>query len=323
MSSPLPELERLQSLLPLAEKFARVRVLATVQVKGVEFPIHGFVVGSENKSDPTLGLFGGVHGLERVGTQVLISYLEGLFEQMTWDKDLRQRFAHSRLVTIPIVNPGGMWLGNRSNPQGVDLMRNSPVQALVDPLPIIGGHRISSSLPYFRGPEGGPMEVESQALVNFVRDEMFSSSAAIALDLHSGFGAVDRLWYPYAKTTDPFPRIEETLELGRLLTRSFPNHVYNIEPQSLSYTTHGDLWDYLFDEHHESVGQNGQGAPFIPWTLEMGSWIWIRKNPAQLLNPLGVFNPIKQHRLRRTLRRHLPLLDFFMRAVKHYESWKK
>ena len=318
-----PELKRIQALLPLAEKFARVEILGTVHSKGKDLPIYAFVIGSENKSHPTLGLFGGVHGLENVGTHVLTAYLESLFEQMLWDKDLRERMKNSRIVAIPIVNPGGMMVGSRSNPNGVDLMRNSPIQAIVSPLPIVGGHRISPRLPYFRGAQDSPMELESLALVKFVRDEMFESEASLALDLHSGFGAIDRLWYPYAKTTEAFPRMEETLAISDLLTRSFPNHVYKVEPQSLSYTTHGDLWDFLFDEHHANQGGKGKGTPFIPWTLEMGSWLWIRKNPAQLFNPLGVFNPIKQHRLRRTLRRHLPLLDFFLRAVKHHESWRK
>lgn len=317
--SALPELKQLEQVLANAGPYARVRVLGSVRAGGHDFPVYGLSMGSEDPRAPTLGLFGGVHGLERVGTQVLIAYFESLFEQLRWDKDLQERFRDCRLVSIPIVNPGGMYLGWRANPSGVDLMRNAPVEAVVKPLPILGGHRLSPRLPYFRG-KSSTLEPETGMLADFVRDEMFSARAAIALDLHSGFGALDRLWYPYAKTTDPFPRMKETQALGDLLTRSYPNHVYRIEPQSLSYTTHGDLWDWLFDEHYQRHG--AEGPTFIPWTLEMGSWIWIRKNPAQIFNIGGVFNPIKQHRLRRTLRRHLPLLDFFLRAVKHYESWR-
>ncbi|MBS1983843.1 MAG: DUF2817 domain-containing protein [Bdellovibrionales bacterium] len=319
--SHFPENEQLEALLRSADGHVRHRVVGSVKAKDREFPIHAIVVGSEDKTKPTLGLFGGVHGLERIGTHVLLAYLESLFQQLKWDKELARRFETCRIVSIPIVNPGGMYLGNRSNPNGVDLMRNAPIEAIVDPVPVLGGHRISPRLPYFRGAEGSSMEPEAQALVDFVRAEMFSADAAIAVDMHSGFGAIDRLWYPYAKTTDPFPRIQETQALGELLTKSYPNHIYRIEPQSVSYTTHGDLWDYLFDEHYAAHGPTG--APFIPWTLEMGSWIWIRKNPIQIFNPRGVFNPIKQHRLRRTLRRHLPLIDFFLRAVRHYEAWQR
>lgn len=319
MTSGLPEQDRLEKLLERVPDIVDVRTLATVEANGRSFPIQGLVIGSKDKTVPTLGLFGGVHGLERVGTQVVVAYLESFFEQLRWDADLNEKLKTCRLVVIPIVNPGGMYLGWRANPNGVDLMRNSPVEALVKPVPVLGGQRFSARLPYFRGAENAALEIESKALVDFVREEMFPARASLALDLHSGFGAIDRLWYPYAKTTEPFPRIAETHKISELLTRSFPNHVYRIEPQSLSYTTHGDLWDYLFDEH---MKERGADVPFIPWTLEMGSWIWIRKNPAQIFNPLGVFNPIKEHRLRRTLRRHLPLLDFFFRAVRHHSAWR-
>ena len=59
----------------------------------------------------------------------------------------------------------------------------------------------------------------------------------------------------------------------------------------------------------------------MPLTLEMGSWTWVRKNPLQGLTSLGRFNPIKPHRLRRTLRRHLPLLEFLFHAAASYRAW--
>ncbi len=298
-----------------------MRSLATVKCEDKEFPIQSFVLGPEDKSCPTLALIGGVHGLERVGTHLILSYLEGLFEQWKWDQELALRFKDTRLVIIPMLNPGGMYLGTRSNPNGVDLMRNAPIEAKLKPAWLIGGHRWSKRLPYYRGVQGSEMEVESQALVQFVRDEVFPSNTSLVLDVHSGFGSTDRLWFPYAKTTDPFPRLEEVNALHEMLNRSYPNHVYQVEAQSLNYTTHGDLWDYLFDEHAEKF--KNSGATFIPWTLEMGSWMWIKKNPTQLFSALGPFNPIKEHRIRRTMRRHLPLIDFFIRAVKSNKAWVK
>ena len=65
------------------------------------------------------------------------------------------------------------------------------------------------------------------------------------------------------------------------------------------------------------------GAPFIPWTLEMGSWNWVRKNPFQLMSLTGPFNPIVPHRLRRVQRHHLLLIDFFLRAVHNHEAWRR
>jgi hypothetical protein len=61
----------------------------------------------------------------------------------------------------------------------------------------------------------------------------------------------------------------------------------------------------------------------LPFTLEMGSWNWVKKNPIQLFSFLGPFNPVKPHRIRRTLRRHLPLLDFLLQVLSSSEHWTK
>jgi hypothetical protein len=84
----------------------------------------------------------------------------------------------------------------------------------------------------------------------------------------------------------------------------------------LHYTTHGDLWDYLYNRAMQQ-----SGGIFIPFTLEMGSWQWIRKNPRQLFRFRHLFNPVLPHRQRRILRRHQVLFDFLMRAVHGYSHW--
>ncbi len=319
MSAPFVEQLRIEELARKCPSFARARVLETVTARGREFPIYSFEVGSSDKHVPVFGLFGGVHGLERVGTHVVLAYLESLFAQAQWDRDLESRFNSCRLVSIPLINPAGMYFGQRSNLNGVDLMRNSPIEAKGETPFLLGGHRYGPQLPWFRGSEGKEMEIEARVLVEYVREQCFDAPAALTLDVHSGFGMKDRLWYPYAKTTEDFPRIAEVERLKRLLDQSYPNHIYAVESQSLSYTTHGDLWDYLFDTHAEANLNNKN--VFIPWTLEIGSWLWIRKNPIQLFSALGPFNPVKVHRHRRTMRRHLPLLDFFIRAAKHHTAW--
>jgi hypothetical protein len=321
MGPDFPEQTRIELFADASRPFVDVQVLARTVASNREFPIYSFVLGSKDRSHPTFGLFGGVHGLERVGTHVVMAYLESLVAQLRWDSGLRQKLETTRIVAIPLINPGGMYLGSRSNPNGVDLMRNSPVEAMEKTQPLIGGHRISPKLPWYRGGEGKSMEIEAQELVNFVEREVFSSQTAMTLDIHSGFGFQDRLWYPYAKSRMMFPRLSEVENLKRLLDTSYPNHIYRVESQSVNYTTHGDLWDYLFDLHLERH-QLGDRV-FIPWTLEIGSWLWIRKNPRQLFSALGPFNPIKVHRRRRTMRRHLPLLDFLFRAVNNYSSWKR
>ena len=55
--------------------------------------------------------------------------------------------------------------------------------------------------------------------------------------------------------------------------------------------------------------------------LEMGSWNWLKKNPLQIFNRHGVFNPIQPHRRSRILRRHINLFDFLHRAVLSPRGW--
>lgn len=164
------------------------------------------------------------------------------------------------------------------------------------------------------------MEPEARLLVDFIVREMFPSRFGVALDLHSGFGMVDRLWFPYAYTRRPFEHVALVHALKLRLERGLPNHHYHVEPQSAQYVTHGDLWDYLYLKHQGRKAPRGQGI-FLPLTLEMGSWLWIKKNPRQLFSALGIFNPVLPHRLQRTLRRHHALLDFLVRAAVSHDNW--
>ncbi len=221
-----------------------------------------------------------------------------------------------RLVFMPLINPGGMWRATRSNPNGVDLMRNAPVQA-EDKVPfLLGGHRISPHLPWYRGPEGAEMEAENIALCRTVKEELLSRQFSLAIDCHSGFGLRDRVWFPHAHSIHPIPHLADILALEELFQQTHPNHHYLFEPQSLQYQTHGDIWDYLYLQALESPEKT-----FLPLTLEMGSWIWVKKNPRQLFSRHGMFNPVAEHRLHRVLRRHTSWLDFLMRAACGHQDW--
>jgi len=347
----VPELAELFEVLRLFGDRATAQVITTVHHSGIEFPILSVVVGSRRPEAPTLALIGGVHGLERIGARVVLAGMHTFAQFLTWDRILHAALEDARLVCLPLVNPVGMWLRRRSNGNCVDLMRNAPVQVGTRGTPLIGGQGLSRRLPwYFGDPEN--MEVEARALCTFVREWVFPARASIALDVHSGFGSIDRIWFPYAHSCRPFPAIAEAYALKSLLDDTLPNHVYAMEPVAQSYRVRGDLWDLLFDEHQarghaqdscpgpgstpgpqsdsgpggplgKVALQSPTGAPFLPLTLELGSWLWIRKNPRQIFDLLGGFNPIRPHRLRRTLRRHLPLIQFLLRAVAGSDSWSR
>lgn len=313
-----PELAFLETLLERLQGRARIEQVAAVKFGDKTFPIYTVALGSRDPAAPTLALTGGVHGQEKIGSQVVLSALETLTELLEWDELTNLSLQKTRIVFMPIVNPVGMYLLRRGNGNRVDLNRNAPIEAATHSYPVVGGQRFSPSLPWYRGPAGAEMETEAKALCDFIRREVFPSKTAISLDCHSGYGSVDRLWFPYNHTFLPFPNLPEAYALKNLLDLTYPNHVYVMEPGAQGYTISGDLFDYLYHEHHSTIGN---ARRFLPITLEMGSWLWLKKNPVQLFSSIGLFHPMHLHRHKRILRRHITLIDFLQRAVINGDKW--
>ena len=232
VATELPEIEALERVIELGAGWLSHRVVRTVHLPGgVNYPLHLIILGNSAPDIPAVGYFGGVHGLERIGAEVVIAYLHSLVMRLQWDSTLHRQLESVRLVFMPIVNPGGMALGTRANPNGVDLMRNAPINA-AEPVPfMVGGQRISAGLPWFRGPKGAAMELENQAVCEVVNAELLTSNFSVAVDCHSGFGARDRLWFPFAHKRAPIAHLAEMqalkaiLEktLARLSTRTAPS----------------------------------------------------------------------------------------------------
>jgi hypothetical protein len=307
----------LQRIADAAGPLLQQRVVCEVAHGDLRLPVLALALGNPDPAVPALGLFGGVHGLERIGAEVVIAHLASIVSRLRWDASLQRQLESMRLVFMPIVNPGGLARSTRANPNGVDLMRNAPVDAL-DAVPwLIGGQRIGAGLPWFRGAAGTPMEAENLAVCEVVAEELFTHRFSMAVDCHSGFGTRDRVWFPYAHTARPFPHLADVWAFKRIFDQTHPQHRYVVEPQSHQYLAHGDLWDHLC--------LRSLGAPqhcFVPLTLEMGSWLWVKKNPRQLFSRHGMFNPLITHRQQRVLRRHGAWLDFVMRAVQSHANWR-
>ena len=293
----------------------RVETLESIHYQHHQFNIECLSLGSEREDVPVIAYFGGVHGLEKIGSEVLLAYLQTLTQLLEWDQELQQRLENVRLVFVPIINPVGVWRGTRCNGNGVDLMRNAPIES-VGKTKLYSGQQITPRLPWFRG-NPAAMEPEAQALCRVIRQQIKTSSLLMAVDLHSGFGIQDRLWFPYASQRTPFPNLAEAHALKQLFDDCYPHHFYQIEPMSQEYVISGDLWDYLYGE----LKQTHPEKLFMPLTLEMGSWQWLRKNPLHLFRRHGLFHPMLPHRQQRILRRHLTLFDFLFRAMLYPSSW--
>ena len=319
MRSPteLPELAALERILELGAGHLQTHVATEVDgPTGHRYPVYATMLGNPSPDVPAVGYFGGVHGLERIGAEVVIAYLHSLVMRLQWDSTLHKQLESVRLVFMPIVNPGGMALGTRANPNGVDLMRNAPVTA-EEPVPfLVGGQRISARLPWYRGRSSMPMEAENLAVCQLVTDELLSRPFSLAVDCHSGFGSSDRIWFPYAHTRAPIAHLAEVQALKNIFVQSHSHHRYIFEPQSLQYLAHGDIWDHLYQQSCARA----QGI-FLPLTLEMGSWLWVKKNPRQLFSRHGIFNPLIEHRQQRVLRQHQSLLEFLSRAACGHPLW--
>lgn len=317
LKQSLPELEQIETIIQQSNTgHLKSEVLCQVPYGNVTLPVYVLTLGNNAADSPCVTYVAGIHGLERIGTQVIAAFLEGLLERLKWDRVLADMLQRVRINIIPIVNPVGMLRNTRANGQGVDLMRNAPVDSVEKTILLAGGHRISSLLPWYRGKAGEAMQPEAQALCDFVEQQVLSAPFSLVLDCHSGFGFRNQIWFPYARSrVEPIKHLKEVCNLRNLFIQTYPHQDYLFEPQSQHYLVHGDLWDFLY---LRSLKSNNI---FLPLTLEMGSWRWIRKNPWQLRQLQGLYHPIKPHRLNRVLRSHLILMEFLLHATLSYQDW--
>lgn len=289
--------------------------------EGFRFPIHSLEIGSESaiKKKP-VGLVAGVHGLETIGIRVLLDFLEYILDSNSLGYLPEIEKGKMGIVCLPIVNPGGVALKMRANPAGVDLMRNSGVEA-DDPMPFFGGHKMSPKLPYYRG---NTMEPEARTLYRFVKKYFFESknSCMSVLDIHSGFGTIDHVWWPFAFTKEKCRDEELFIKMSEYLKETCHNVSFRYGPQSESYTTNGDLWDrfYLHFNKEYRNGKETQKSAFLPWTLEIGTWSDLKKNPLRTLKKRGIFNPSKENKSETITGYRKLLTDFVKMATMELDN---
>lgn len=239
---------------------------------------------------------GGVHGLERIGAEVVIAYLQSLVTRMRWDSTLHRQLESVRLVFMPLVNPGGMLRGTRANPAGVDLNCNAPVDA-DDRVPwLVGGQRASPNLPWYRGAAGNPDAARGAGAVRVGMDELLSRPFSIAIDCHLGFGTRDRLWFPYAHTRAPVRHLAEMHALQDIFWPRAPaaplHHRTAEQPVPGAWRPLGFF--------APGSRQARRRRPCLPAAHAGDGLLALgQENPRQLFSRHGIFNPLIQHRQER------------------------
>ena len=312
----LGELLSVEQLCRNAGALIQSRTEAIVDVDEFRLPVVSLTIGNPDRAKSCLILTAGVHGVERIGTQVLLAWLESVVERCRWDAHWHMQFEEDiAIVAIPLVNPGGMLMDSRCNPNGVDLNCHAPIDAEDGAPFLLGGQRLWRKLPWYRGDWANYIEPEFSALQTIIYRYCRPGRLSVAIDFHSGFGLQDHIWIPFAYRKEPIDDIGNYTALKLLWERNFPHHNYSFGPQAMHYLSHGDIWDYFYLQCRD------HGSRLLPLTLEMGSWLWVKKHPAQVFSFAGLFNPTVPHRHARVLRGHLILLDFFLAATRSSEQW--
>ena len=103
----LPELAALEKILDLGAPHLEVQVVQQVSVaSGPQLPIYAIGLGNPALDVPAVGFFGGVHGLERIGAEVVIAYLQNVVNRLRWDGLLHQQLEQVRLVLAGDADAG-------------------------------------------------------------------------------------------------------------------------------------------------------------------------------------------------------------------------
>jgi hypothetical protein len=98
----VPELDELERVIGLAGNNVEVRVAARLAaVRGLALPICTVALGNPDAA-AAVGFFGGVHGLERIGSDVVTMWLHSLVMRLRWDVSLHSLLQGVRLVFMHV-----------------------------------------------------------------------------------------------------------------------------------------------------------------------------------------------------------------------------
>ncbi|WP_342399154.1 hypothetical protein [Paucibacter sediminis] len=95
-------LDEVRLLAEQGRPHVELRQLGEVQAAGQCLPLLALVLGNPAPDCPAVGYFGGVHGLERIGIEVVLAFLRSLVMRLRWDATLHAQLAGLRMVFMPL-----------------------------------------------------------------------------------------------------------------------------------------------------------------------------------------------------------------------------
>ena len=87
----LPELIELEKIIADGGCELETHVICEVEAAGSRLPVYAIAMGNPSPEVPAVGFFGGFHGLERIGAEVVLAYLRSLVMRLRWDGMLHRQ----------------------------------------------------------------------------------------------------------------------------------------------------------------------------------------------------------------------------------------
>ena len=80
------EYEDLKAILDQGSASFEIHTACETSVRGRQFAVYTASIGSTDPLAPAIGFFGGIHGLERIGSQLVLDYMRALLARLEWDE---------------------------------------------------------------------------------------------------------------------------------------------------------------------------------------------------------------------------------------------
>ena len=77
MSPVFAELQQLESIIQRLGNQAQIEVLTRIGYQDRSLPVYSISIGSQRDDVPVIAYFGGVHGLEKIGTRNNVPSISG------------------------------------------------------------------------------------------------------------------------------------------------------------------------------------------------------------------------------------------------------